>query len=80
MAEAGAGFWKRYAAWSLDAAILAVPVWLLTAGRVEREARALLASAAATLDTMAQRMVDAMMDGARLPGVACQDEPSKAIQ
>lgn len=72
MAEAGAGFWKRYAAWSLDAAILALPVWLLNAERVERDARALLASAATLLDAMAQRMVDAMMEGVRLPALAQQ--------
>ena len=29
-----AGFWQRYAAWSLDAALLAIPTWLLTQGAV----------------------------------------------
>lgn len=29
-----AGFWQRYAAWSLDATLLAVPTWLLTHGAV----------------------------------------------
>lgn len=27
-----AGFWQRYAAWSLDAALLAIPTWLLAHG------------------------------------------------
>jgi uncharacterized RDD family membrane protein YckC len=29
-----AGFWQRYAAWSLDAALLAIPTWLLAHGAV----------------------------------------------
>lgn len=63
MAEVPAGFWKRYAAWSLDAAILALPVWLLSAERIQVQARALLASTAALSDTVAQRMVDMLMEG-----------------
>lgn len=63
MAEAPAGFWKRYAAWSLDAAILALPVWLLSAEQIRMRARASLAAAAALLDAMAQRMADMLMEG-----------------
>lgn len=29
-----AGFWQRYAAWSLDAALLAIPTWLLAHGAI----------------------------------------------
>lgn len=63
MAEVPAGFWKRYAAWSLDAALLALPVWLLSADRIRIQARALLTASAALLDTLAQRMVDMLMQG-----------------
>ncbi|WP_189644775.1 RDD family protein [Luteimonas gilva] len=63
MAEVPAGFWKRYAAWSLDAAILALPVWLLSAERIRTQARALLDSTVALSDQVAQRMVDMLMEG-----------------
>lgn len=63
MAEVPAGFWKRYAAWTLDAAILALPVWLLSAERMRTQMHALQVATGALFDTVAQRMVDAMMRG-----------------
>ncbi len=63
MAEVPAGFWKRYAAWTLDAAILALPVWLLSAGRMRAQLRMLHEAAASLFDTVAQRMVDALLRG-----------------
>ncbi len=63
MAEVPAGFWKRYVAWSLDAAILALPVWLLSVERMRAQSRALQAATATLFDAVAQRMVDALMRG-----------------
>ena len=52
-AAVAAGFWHRYAAWSLDAALAALPAWALVAGPATRA----LADAAASL----QRVLDAQM-------------------
>lgn len=65
MAEAAtpAGFWKRYAAWSLDAAIVAVPTWLMSAGEWPARVEALRAAAVPMLNLIAQRLTDALMRG-----------------
>lgn len=58
-----AGFWQRYAAWSLDAAIVAVPVLLLTADDISSRAKALPAAFMPALHLMAQRLTDTLMEG-----------------
>jgi len=56
-----AGFWRRYAAWSLDAAIVAVPVLAITWPRT----RVALQTMPAAFDALASRMV-ALLDEALL--------------
>jgi len=67
-----AGFWARYAAWSLDAVILLPLVALLTAGKVGRA----LTDAQAAWDAIAKAvpgMLDAMLGGMQSPaGMARQ--------
>lgn len=65
MAEAAtpAGFWMRYAAWSLDAAIVAVPTWLISAGEWPARVQALRETALPMLNLIAQRLTDALMQG-----------------
>src|SRR3546814_1061223 len=46
----GAGFWRRYAAWSLDAALLAVPSLLLCWPLLRRAAAALARDYPAVLE------------------------------
>jgi uncharacterized RDD family membrane protein YckC len=58
-----AGFWRRYAAWSLDAAIVAVPVWLLSAGAWPAHVAALRATVTPMLNLIAQRLADTLLQG-----------------
>ena len=58
-----AGFWRRYAAWSLDAAIIAVPTLLLSADTWPARTQALRAAAVPMLNLIAQRLTDALMQG-----------------
>lgn len=60
---APAGFWRRHAAWTLDAALLALPAWWLVRDGV----RAALADCGAALDALAAAFVhaaDAVLAGA----------------
>lgn len=58
-----AGFWKRYAAWSLDAAIVAVPTALMTASSMRDDLRALRTASDEMLQGIASRMADAIAGG-----------------
>jgi uncharacterized RDD family membrane protein YckC len=59
MSHAPAGFWRRYAAWTLDAAIIGLPV-LLLAWPVMTTAKAALGAAFAALSA---RLATLMLDG-----------------
>lgn len=80
MADIGraAGFWRRYAAWSLDAAILAVPTLLLSAGAFPARLQALHAASATVVNLVAQRLTDVLMQGGDLLRLAQRlaDEPA----
>lgn len=59
-----AGFWRRHAAWTLDAAVLALPTWWL----VRSDMRAALAACKAAVGALAASMADAagaVFEGAR---------------
>lgn len=58
-----AGFWQRYAAWSLDAAIVAVPTLLLSANAFPPHIQALRATVVPMLNQIAQRLTDVLMQG-----------------
>src|SRR5690606_27647898 len=68
----GAGFWRRYAAWSLDAALIAaasvLPCWPL----LRRAGAALAGDYAALLDLAARGMGQALAAGTPLAAVATQ--------
>lgn len=55
-----AGFWRRYAAWSLDAAIVALPVLLLAWSRLDAGAAAIARAWAALNAMLAPAMIDAV--------------------
>lgn len=59
MNGAPAGFWRRYAAWTLDAAIIGVPVLLLAWPAMTTAAAALGAS----FDALSARLATLMLDG-----------------
>lgn len=61
-----AGFWERYAAWSLDAALISLPVWLLSAAGLRSHARALVDGFVALTMMLAQRLADTLMEGGSL--------------
>lgn len=71
-APAAAGFWRRYAAWSLDATLLAAAAlaatWPLLAGAGARIVAAWLALVQAGAD----RLVEALLAGRPLPAFALQ--------
>ncbi|MCL1636124.1 RDD family protein [Luteimonas sp. SX5] len=73
-----AGFWRRYAAWSLDAAIVAVPTLLLSANGFPTRLQALQAASATVVNLVAQRLTDALMQGGDLLRLAQRlaDEPA----
>ncbi|MDH5822055.1 RDD family protein [Luteimonas sp. RD2P54] len=52
-----AGFWRRYAAWSLDAALLALPVLLLGAARLREGGARIAAGYAELVDTVAAALL-----------------------
>lgn len=68
----GAGFWRRYAAWSLDAALVAVPSVLLCWPLVRRAGEALVRDYAAVLDTAARSLGEALAAGTPLAAMATQ--------
>ncbi|MEN1971662.1 RDD family protein [Luteimonas sp. MJ204] len=51
-----AGFWRRCAAWTLDAALVTLPVLLLCRGAMHRAAATFTQSWGALVDAVAQRM------------------------
>ena len=64
-----AGFWHRYAAWSLDAALLSALVPAFTWPRVSAAWQALGASAKAAVSGAGAALADAMMAGITLPAL-----------
>ncbi|MGY1458027.1 MULTISPECIES: RDD family protein [unclassified Luteimonas] len=56
-----AGFWRRSAAWSIDAALVALPVLALSAGRLRVATTTLLDAWSALVDAVAQRMATAII-------------------
>lgn len=64
-----AGFWRRAAAWSLDAALVALPVLVLCASRMPASAKTLADAWDTLADTVARRMAAAIMatDAAAAP-------------
>lgn len=73
--EAGpvaAGFLARHAAWSLDAALLAIVAWLLTRHAIASGAAALHAAWTQLAQRIAARMLDAVGQAADMTGLATQ--------
>ena len=68
----GAGFWRRYAAWSLDAALLAVPSLLLCWPLLRRATAALARDYPAVLELAGHGMGQALRDGTPLATLAAQ--------
>ena len=68
----GAGFWRRYAAWSLDAALLAVPSTLLCWPLLRPAADALARDYPAVLELAGHGLGQALGDGTPLAAVAGQ--------
>ncbi|MEZ0472464.1 RDD family protein [Luteimonas salinilitoris] len=69
-APAAAGFWQRYAAWSLDAALVAVPVLLFGWPRLLAGSERIVASFARLADAVAAALVAALAaPGALLGGL-----------
>ena len=68
----GAGFWRRYAAWSLDAALLAVPSVLLCWPLLRSAAAALARDYPSVLEVAGRSMGDALRDGTPLASLAAQ--------
>lgn len=65
-APAAAGFWQRYAAWSLDAALVAAPVLLFGWRRLAAGGARIAAAFDALADAVAAALVDALASGAAL--------------
>lgn len=59
MSDAPAGFWRRYAAWTLDAATIGLPVLLLAWPAMTIAAAALIAA----FDALSARLASLMLDG-----------------
>lgn len=57
---AAAGFWRRYAAWSLDAALVALPVLAATWPGLRTGAAAFGAAIGSLSTTMSMRMIDGL--------------------
>ncbi|MFD0739608.1 RDD family protein [Lysobacter koreensis] len=68
--SAAAGFWARYAAWSLDAALIAIPTSLLTAHKIAPAVDACRSQFAAVLARAARLFGEALFAGQPLPEVA----------
>lgn len=72
-----AGFWRRAAAWSLDAALVALPVLALCANRLQPAAATVAGAWSVLADAVARRMATAIMatdafatpDPGALPGL-----------
>lgn len=79
-----AGFWRRYAAWSLDAAIVAMPVLVLSAAGLHTHLQALVSSFVSLLMMLAQRLADALMQGGNLlplaTALAHENAPRAALE
>lgn len=68
----GAGFWRRYAAWSLDAALLAIPSLLLCWPLLRRGGAALARDYPAVLELAGHGVGQALRDSTSLATVAAQ--------
>jgi uncharacterized RDD family membrane protein YckC len=68
----GAGFWRRYAAWSLDATLLAVPSLLLCWPLLRPAAAALARDYPAVLELAGHGVGQALRDGTPLAAIAAQ--------
>lgn len=69
---ADAGFWRRYAAWSLDAALIGLPVALLCWSRSQAIATGMAAQYDALLQAAGRSLVDAAGSGAAPTTLATQ--------
>ena len=67
-----AGFWRRYAAWSLDALLIALPVVLLLWPRLQASAADLAHAHDALLHAVASRFMQALLSGTTLEVLASQ--------
>lgn len=65
-----AGFWHRYAAWSLDFAVLGALATLLTWSRLVAGWRETIDAGTALVADVGQAAADALMSGAPLPRIA----------
>lgn len=65
-----ASFWSRYAAWSFDAALIALPTAVLTARKVAPAVEACRAQFAGVLARAARLFGDALFEGRPPPAVA----------
>jgi uncharacterized RDD family membrane protein YckC len=63
MSAAAAGFWRRLAAWTLDAALVAIPVLLLLGPRLKGSATRLAAAVDAVAERMAALLLEAVEYG-----------------
>lgn len=68
----GAGFWRRYAAWSLDATLVAVPSVLLCWPLLGSVTDAFARDYAAVLEVAGRSLGDALRDGTPLAALAAQ--------
>lgn len=68
--SAPARFWPRYAAWSFDAALIAIPTSVLTATKIATAAEACREQFGKLLTQAAQAMGEALLSGQPLPVVA----------
>jgi len=67
-----AGFWRRYAAWSLDAALIGLPIALLCWSRSQAIATGMAAHYDALLQAAGRSLVDAAGSGASPTALATQ--------
>ncbi len=65
-----AGFWHRYAAWSLDAALVALPVLAVAWPQLREAWHALGAATRDLVSDVGTALADAMMSGVPLPDIA----------
>ena len=72
--SAPAGFWQRYAAWSLDAALVAILITPFLSAGIAQDARALDAAFSNWLVTFYTRLA-AQMDASGLPPLSPPPPP-----
>ncbi|TWH99107.1 RDD family protein [Luteimonas cucumeris] len=75
-----AGFWQRYVAWSLDAAIVAVPTLLFSMAGLRMHLQALVGDFVSLTMMLAQRLVDGLMQGTQVMQLASSLAHEPALQ